>query len=116
VPNNRTVLTLDYQTGGLLGGFLRLNRFGDWDSTGGLFSPGDCSDFSSYSGALIVDLEATFTFNEIFSVSVGGENIFDEEPDKEGDPVLQILGVDRAITSPWGTNGGFWYVRLGVDF
>ncbi|MEJ2128198.1 MAG: TonB-dependent receptor [Woeseiaceae bacterium] len=116
VPDNRTVLTLDYQTDGMFGGFLRLNNFDGWASTGGLFSPGDCSDFTRYSGALIVDLEATFTFAERYSVSVGGENLLDEEPGKEGDEVLQVLGVDRAITSPWGTNGGFWYVRLQADF
>ena len=116
VPENRTALTLDYQTGGLLGGFLRLNNYDGWASTGGLFSPGDCSDFTRYSGALIVDLEATFTFAENYHVSIGAENLLDEEPDKEGDVVLGVLGVDRAITSPWGTNGGFWYVRLQADF
>lgn len=116
VPDHRTVLTLDYQTGGLIGGFLRLNNYGGWDSTGGLFSPGDCSDFTRYSGALIVDLEATFTFADNYHISIGGENVFDEEPDREGDVVLGVLGVDRAITSPWGTNGGFWYVRLQADF
>jgi iron complex outermembrane receptor protein len=116
VPDNRTVLTLDYQTDGMFGGFLRLNNFDGWASTGGLFSPGDCSDFTRYSGALIVDLEATFTFAEHYSISIGGENLLDEEPGQEGDGILQVLGVDRSITSPWGTNGGFWYVRLQADF
>lgn len=116
VPENRTTLTFDYQTGGLLGGFLRLNNFDGWASTGGLFSPGDCSDFARYSGALIVDIEATLTFAEKFHVSVGAENLLDEEPDDEADFILGVLGVDRAITSPWGTNGGFWYVRLQADF
>jgi len=116
VPDNRTTLTLDYQSDSMFGGFLRLNNYDGWASTGGLFSPGDCSDFTRYSGALIVDLEATLTFAERFSISVGAENILDEEPDREGDVILGVLGVDRAITSPWGTNGGFWYVRLRADF
>jgi len=116
IPNNRTVLTLDYQSQSLFSGFVRLNGYDGWDSTGGLFSPGDCSDFTRYGGAVIVDLEATFTFAENYSVSVGAENVFDEEPDKEGDFILGILGVDRSITSPYGNNGGFWYVRLRADF
>ncbi len=116
VPDNRTVLTLDYQTAGMFGGFLRLNNFDGWASTGGLFSPGDCSDFTRYSGALIVDLEASFTFAENYTVTVGAENILDEEPGREGDGILQVLGVDRSITSPYGNNGGFWYVRLQADF
>ena len=116
VPDNRTVVTLDYRTASLFSGFLRLNNYGDWSSTGGLFSPGDCSDFAKYSGALIVDLEATLTFAQRFHVSVGVENLFDEEPGDEADGILRVLGVDRAITSPWGTNGGFWYARLQADF
>jgi iron complex outermembrane receptor protein len=47
---------------------------------------------------------------------VGGENVFDVEPDDEGDPVLRFLGVDKALTSPFGVNGGFWYARLTADF
>ncbi len=116
VPDNRTVLTLDYRTDGMFGGFLRLNNFDGWASTGGLFSPGDCSDFTRYSGALIVDLEASFTIAEQFTIAVGAENVLDEEPGKEGDFILGVLGVDRSITSPYGNNGGFWYVRLQADF
>ncbi len=63
-----------------------------------------------------MDIEATLTFAEKFHVSVGAENLLDEEPDDEADFILGVLGVDRAITSPWGTNGGFWYVRLQADF
>ncbi|MFT7139346.1 MAG: iron complex outermembrane receptor protein, partial [Sulfitobacter sp.] len=32
------------------------------------------------------------------------------------DPTLDFLGVTRALTSPWGFNGGFWYLRLAADF
>ena len=39
-----------------------------------------------------------------------------EEPGQEGDVILGVLGVDRSITSPYGNNGGFWYVRLQADF
>ena len=53
---------------------------------------------------------------EAWELEVGIENLLDEEPDQEGDVILGVLGVDRAITSPWGTNGGFWYLRLQADF
>lgn len=117
VPDNRTVLTLDYQTDGMFGGFLRLNNYDSWGSTGGLFSdPPDCSDFTRYSGSLVVDLEATVVLAERFSISVGAENLLDEEPPRERDGTLDFLGVETAITSPFGNNGGFWYVRLKADF
>ncbi|MFQ5549533.1 MAG: TonB-dependent receptor domain-containing protein, partial [Woeseia sp.] len=116
VPESRTTLTFDYQTDGMFGGYLRLNSYGSWDSTGGLFSPGDASDAASYGSELLVDIEATVQFNDYFSIAVGGENVFDTEPDNEQDFVLGILGVSKALTSPFGFNGGFWYVRAVAEF
>jgi iron complex outermembrane receptor protein len=110
------MLTLDYRTGELFGGYVRFNRYGSWQSTGGLFSPGDGSDVSSYGSEILVDLEVNFSFAGNYTLAAGGENVFDTDPDPEQDPVLRILGVDKAITSPFGFNGGFWYVRAAVDF
>jgi iron complex outermembrane receptor protein len=116
VPEQRTTLTVNYQTDGIFGGYVRLNRYGSWKSTGGLFSPGDASDAASYGSEVLVDVEAMFTFNDMFRVTVGAENIFDTEPDLEQDGTLQFLGVVSSLTSPFGNNGGFWYVRLAADF
>ena len=116
VPDSRTTLTFDYDSGGAFGGYARLNNYGDWKSTGGLFSAGDASDVSNYSSELLVDIEATYRFNDNFRVSVGAENVFDTEPDREGDGTLAFLGAKTAITSPFGNNGGFWYARLVADF
>lgn len=116
VPENRTTLTISLNSEGMFNGLVRLNNYSDWSTTGGLFSPGDASDRYDYKGALIVDLEGTLTFNENYSVTLGAENVFDELPDREQDPTLDFLGVTRALTSPWGFNGGFWYLRLAADF
>jgi iron complex outermembrane receptor protein len=116
VPNNRTLLTFNYQTGGMFGGFLRLNNFGSWGDSGGQIAAPDASEFVSYGGETLVDLEAQIRFNDMFSVAVGGENIFDVEPEKDGHFVAGLLGVNTALTSPFGNNGGFWYVRLQADF
>jgi iron complex outermembrane receptor protein len=35
VPENRTTLTFDYQSGGLFGGYVRLNNYGGWGDSGG---------------------------------------------------------------------------------
>jgi len=116
IPDNRTVVTFDYQTDGMFSGYLRLNNYGGWESTGGLFSNGDASDVSKYGSALIVDAEVTVHFTDTLRLSIGAENLFDTEPDKEGDPVLQIFGARTAITSPFGNNGGFWYARIAAEF
>ncbi|MFT7141085.1 MAG: iron complex outermembrane receptor protein [Candidatus Azotimanducaceae bacterium] len=116
VPENRTTLTISLNSDGMFNGLVRFNNYSDWSTTGGLFSPGDASDQYDYEGAVIVDLEGTLTFNENYRVTLGAENVFDELPDREQDPTLDFLGVTRALTSPWGFNGGFWYLRLAADF
>ncbi len=116
VPDSRTTLTFDYDSGNALSGHVRANMYGGWKSTGGLFSSGLADDVSSYSSEILVDLEATYRFNDMFRLSVGAENIFDVEPGLEGDGTLAFLGARTSVTSPFGNNGGFWYARLAADF
>jgi iron complex outermembrane receptor protein len=115
VPNNRGILTFDWAND-WLGGLLRFNYYGDWSTTGGIFSPGDASDASNYGSEILVDLEARFDLGQHFQIAVGGDNIFDTYPDKEQDEVFQFLGVVHSITSPFGFNGAFWYVRGSFIF
>ena len=116
VPESRTTLTFDYDSGEALTGYLRVNNYGGWKSTGGLFSDGSADVFSNYGSEMLVDIEATYRFNDMIRLSVGAENVFDVEPDLEGDGTLAFLGARTAITSPFGNNGGFWYARLAADF
>jgi len=115
VPNNRSVLTMDYGKA-RFGGFVRLNYYGDWKTTGGLFSPGDASDAATYDGQLLVDIEARYSVTDVITLAVGGENILDTMPDREQDGTLQFLGVQDSLTSPFGSNGGFWYARATAAF
>ncbi len=115
VPSDSSVLSFDYAQGPF-DGLVRFNYYGEWQTTGGLFSPGDASDASSYSAEVLVDLEARYTLNDRFTIAVGGENIFDTYPEAEQDGVFQFLGVVHSITSPFGFNGSFWYVRATAEF
>jgi iron complex outermembrane receptor protein len=115
VPNHKTVLSFTFDQGAL-STLVRLNRYGGWSSTGGLFGPGDASDAADYDSAVLVDAELSFSFGENYTLSVGGENIFDKYPDDEANGVLQFLGQQYAITSPFGFNGAFWYVRASASF
>lgn len=116
LPENRALLTFDYSGPGIFGGLVRFNYYDGWETTGGLFSPGDASDQYSYGEAVLVDVEARFNLGEHYIVTLGGENIFDEFPEDEGDATLQFLGVRYALTSPYGFNGGFYYLRLSAQF
>ena len=83
---------------------------------GVFFSPGDASDQYDYGSTLLVDAEVNLTINDMFTVTIGGENILDEFPEDEQDPTSRFLGVEYALTSPYGFNGGFYYLRLSAGF
>ena len=115
VPESSFVATADYSRD-KLSALLRLRYYGEYSTTGGLFSPPDGSDRNSYDGNYLFDLEVNYEFSDNYQVSIGGENIFDAEPDNEQNGTLQFLGVDRALTSPYGFNGSFWYARVSAAF
>lgn len=114
-PEHRSVLTFDYSQD-IFDGLIRFNRYGEWSSTGGLFGPGDGSDVTDYSSAILVDIEASVILDDKYTFALGGENIFDEYPDKEGNGTLNFLGQQYSITSPYGFNGAFWYARVSASF
>ena len=93
-----------------------MRYYDDWSTTGGLFSPGDASDIDNYDGDVLVDLELGYNITDNYRFTVGAENLFDVEPDDELNPVSRFLGVDLALTSPYGFNGGFWYARFSASF
>lgn len=115
VPHHNSILSLDYANAAF-GGLLRFNYYGDWETTGGVFSPGDASDVSKYGGNVLVDVEVRYTLNEMFTFTLGADNIFDTLPDDEQNGTLAFLGVEDAVTSPFGANGGFWYARIAASF
>ncbi|MCH9690619.1 MAG: TonB-dependent receptor [Gammaproteobacteria bacterium] len=117
VPKDRTTLTLDYDIGGQFGGYLRLNRYGDWGSTCGQFCKEDeATPIARYGSEWLIDLEARLIIKENYTLAFGGENIFDVRPEDEQSSTLQGMGVKYALTSPFGFNGAFWYLRASMQF
>jgi iron complex outermembrane receptor protein len=115
VPENSAVLNLDYSLNDF-GAFVRVNYYDEWSSTDGVL--GDPVNFTvrDYDEAVLVDIEARYTFFDHYTVAVGGENVFDEYPDDELGGVLNAWGARYAITSPFGFNGAFWYARISAEF
>lgn len=75
----------------------------------------------TFSSEVVADLEATYQFGDHFSLSAGVQNLFDNYPDKDRrsiDPFTGLPGNGNQYidASPFGYNGGFWYVRAGVKF
>jgi iron complex outermembrane receptor protein len=116
VPRSRSVLSFDY---GLhrFDAIARINRYGSWSTTVGLFgSNNPPEDVNHYSGKTLLDLEARYKVNDVVTVAIGGNNVFDTYPGKEQNATLQFLGVKYALTSPFGFNGAFWYARVTASF
>jgi iron complex outermembrane receptor protein len=117
VPEDRSVLSFIYDVGDF-SGLVRANYYGDWATTPGQLGDQTASKSNTYyyGSNVLVDLEASYTFADHYTITVGGQNVFDEYPDKEGDGTLQYLGDVYALTSPFGFNGAFWYARLSAAF
>ena len=117
LPNHRATFTMDQQWENV-SAFLRANYYGeyyavhaDWFGT-------------NADSAMTVDVEVTYDINESFNVSVGAQNIFDQEAEKidgstgavgEGVPG-NVLGAIYYETSPMGIEGSFWYLSAGYNF
>ncbi|NVJ49779.1 MAG: TonB-dependent receptor [Gammaproteobacteria bacterium] len=61
-----------------------------------------------------LDVELGYDVNQNFNLVFGVQNITDETPSEN--PWAGIAGAKYAVTSPFGFNGGYYYVRLGYDF
>lgn len=115
VPENSAVMSFNYSRDAF-STMVRANYYDEWSSSDGLL--GDPVNFAQrdYDAAVLVDIEARYTFADHYTVAVGGENVFDEYPDNEQGDVLQDWGAKYAITSPFGFNGAFWYARVSASF
>ena len=64
----------------------------------------------------VADIEAAYLFADRYTVAIGAENVFDTYPDKSYDYPNFSFGQVYHEGSPFGYNGGFWYLRLRADF
>jgi len=71
-----------------------------------------------YSGEWIFDAEASYTFRDHYTVVLGAQNIFDEKGPVDDDNKSGTIGSGNHYdtSTPWGFDGGFWYLRLRAEF
>ena len=124
-PENRVVFTANHMVGNFRFLF-RMNWYDDWvdgnfngdpdyDPTGPSYNL-DCAVDYCYKGEFIFDMEAAYTFNDKYTIVVGGMNIFDQDaPLDQGNTNTEGFsnnsGALYTESSHWGINGGFWYLR-----
>jgi iron complex outermembrane receptor protein len=129
-PHNRGVFTYNHFVNDFRF-MVRARYYDDWISAS--FSsdptdPGDngtgytlncgINDDACYSGDTIFDVEAAYTFNEKYSVIVGAQNVLDEAGPLLNGNLDGTIGSGNTYTgtTPWGFEGGFWYVRFRAEF
>ena len=101
VPRTRwnAAVTHDFGPVRLLG---RLNFYGGW---------WDTEDFLRYAGKHLLDVEASVPLRAGTTLAFGGQNVLDTYPD-EHPLARQRLGNRYSQFTPFGFNGGFYYVRV----
>ena len=64
----------------------------------------------------LVDVEGAYTFKDSLTLVAGAENLFDTYPSKQTAAGGNPAGMVYADTSPYGFNGGFYYLRAIWNF
>ncbi|HEY1139588.1 MAG TPA: TonB-dependent receptor, partial [Lysobacter sp.] len=110
LPNNRTVLTFDWRSPWSFDLTARANRYDGWEDV-------TFGETATFDAKWLFDLAVTFNlFQDKAHLTVGGNNIFDTYPDKQSNAILNFLGAQYPLSSPYGFNGGEWYVKVGFEF
>lgn len=110
LPKHNATASLGYAFGPVevLG---RARYYGAWTDVSGN-STGEV--FQDFGSMVLFDLSAAYTFNDHLSLRVGAENIFNSYPDEATNQAVRGLIYSR--NAPYDTDGGQYYVRLGVTF
>jgi len=116
LPQHRATYTWSQQWEDF-SGFLRYNYFGeyqgvhvDYDATAIMADP-----------SFTIDAEVTYFATESLSFTAGANNLFDQEPEKLDFEAATGIpnnnwGGKYYETSPYGINGGFYYMKATYTF
>ena len=107
LPNFRLTLTGDYreESWRFLG---RLSYYDGFTE----FTTDDKSKRIDATARLLMDLEASYTFQYGLTIAGGAQNLFDAVPDR----TTGAAGTKYPEYSPFGFNGGFYYFRALYAF
>jgi len=92
---------------------VNFNKFGSFQSVFG-------STTYDFDSKWTTDVDLSYQVSDNFNIAIGSQNLFDEYPDKWGETSSSIVGPDNIIQysqySPFGYNGAFYYIRMGLSF
>ena len=108
IPKDTANFTVNHSKGPF-SSMVRFSYYGEWV---------DASDFfgdSTFGPDVLIDVEGTYEFLDHYSLTVGATNVADKYPG-ETPPFYRNYGIIYTSTSPYGYNGGFYYMRLTSRF
>lgn len=92
---------------------LNINKFGNLKNT-------SRSAIHEFGSKWTTDIELSSQVSDRFNFAIGVHNLFDVYPDKWGETSSSIVGADKILQytqrSPFGYNGAFYYIRMGLHF
>ena len=105
LPKNRWNFRVNQHAGpvDILGRVSYYGAWFDWDSAQTLFN-----------GKPVLDLEVSIPLTEQARLAFGGQNVFNTFPDVS--PNATSVGERYSEYTPWGFNGGYYYVRLSYTW
>ena len=104
IPGTRWNATVRHE----IGPWRLLGRFSYYDEWF------DSRDLYVYHGDSVFDLEAAYTVSESTTLTIGGQNVFGNDP--EANPIARAKGNRFSVQTPFGANGGFYYVRINYGW
>lgn len=117
-PKHRANFAANWQIGNFSVNF-RENFFSSWANQ--LEYPGQ-----RFGAKFVTDLDISYTFADRYTLTVGANNLFDTYPDRIApsttNPIYALTNslADGQIYprsgGPFGINGGFYYVRVAIDY
>ncbi len=107
-PQFRFSLMADHEWGAwrFLARLHYYHDFTEWQNIG--------SDHIYSHARVLLDMEASYTFDFGITVAAGAENLFDKYPTKN--PYRRSYGQTYPVISPYGYSGGFYYFRAGFEW
>ena len=111
LPGNRVSATLNHLQGDWRW-LARLRRYAEFYG-----APADVGSWArTYEPRFLIDLEAAYSVNESLTVIAGAQNALDEYPQTTTQSAQDGVGMLYPENSPYGFNGGFYYLRATWDF
>lgn len=69
-----------------------------------------------YGSEVSVDVETEYRFNDMASLTLGVNNVFDNYPDRSIPDINFFENLPNDILSPLGTNGRYWFAGVNLRF